>query len=251
MNQAKTQKATYAMYPKYLWFFILSYAMVISISNWFDARPVEIFHHAIFPGAMIFPLSFLISDIVTEVYGFKNARLAIWSAFLFNFIFILFGQCIIHLPSPKFAVDNAAFDRLLSLNMWIVIGSFCSYLVSEPLNSMIVSKLKIYYRGRNMGLRFLLSTIIASGLDSTIFTLISFGHIYSTNNLISLIINIWAIKVIVEIIGLSFSVRLAKRIKEKEQLDIYDYGTSYTLLSVSASYEPDNNHLHNNTKDAI
>ncbi len=81
---------TIELFPKYLWFLILSYSMIIAISNWFDARLVEIFHFVISPGAVIFPLTFLVSDIITEVYGYKHARLAIWSAFIFNILFILF-----------------------------------------------------------------------------------------------------------------------------------------------------------------
>ncbi len=76
-------------HPKYLWFLILSYSMIIAISNWFDARLVDIFGMVISPGALIFPITFLLSDTITEVYGYKHARRAIWSAFLFNVIFHL------------------------------------------------------------------------------------------------------------------------------------------------------------------
>src|ERR1700736_166731 len=89
--------------PKYLWFLILSYSMMIAISNWFDSRLILLFGISISPGAMSFPFTFLISDIITEVYGYKNARKAIWAAFLFNIIFLAYGQIVIHMPSPSFA----------------------------------------------------------------------------------------------------------------------------------------------------
>src|SRR3989338_6179085 len=109
-------------HPKYLWFLILSYSMIIAISNWFDARLVEIFGMAISPGTLIFPITFLLSDVITEVYGYKHARRAIWSAFLFNLIFIGYGQLLIHLPIPSFATDNENFNKIISVNIFIIIG---------------------------------------------------------------------------------------------------------------------------------
>ncbi len=73
-----------SQYPKYLWFLILSYSMVLAMSNWYDSRIILIFGMSITPGALIYPITFLLSNMITEVYGFKNARLAILTALLFN-----------------------------------------------------------------------------------------------------------------------------------------------------------------------
>lgn len=231
--------------PKYLWFLILSYSMVIAMSNWFDARLVEIFGMPISPGTLIFPITFLLSDMITEVYGYKHARRAIWSAFLFNIIFICYGQLLIHLPSPSFAQDNTLFNKLLSVNIFIIIGSFSSYIVSEPINSYILAKLKQKYQGRYIAIRFVLSTIIASFLDSVIFASIAFGRVYTTHDIVRIIIDIWITKTIIEIVGLPFSIRLAKFLKKSEQLDIYDYGTNFTPLSFEANYSTNNNKYKN------
>ena len=71
---------------KYMWFLMLSFSMVISIANWYDARLISLFGVVTSPGALIFPISFILSDTITEVYGYKNARLMMWAAFLFNVI---------------------------------------------------------------------------------------------------------------------------------------------------------------------
>jgi uncharacterized integral membrane protein (TIGR00697 family) len=231
--------------PKYLWFLILSYSMVIAMSNWFDARLVEIFGMAISPGTLIFPITFLLSDMITEVYGYKHARRAIWSAFLFNIIFICYGQLLTHLPSPSFSKDNVLFNRLLSINIFIIFGSFTSYIVSEPINSYILAKLKQKYRGKYIAIRFVLSTIISSFLDSLIFASIAFFRIYSAHDIIKIIIDIWLTKTVIEIIGLPFSIRLAKFLKKSERLDIYDYGTNFTPLSFEANYSTNNNKYKN------
>src|SRR5687768_10986229 len=91
---------------RFLCFITLSYTMVLVLSNWFDARLVRIWHLDTDAGTLIFPLTFLLSDLITEVYGYKYARRAIWVGFLFNVIFFAYGQLIINLPSPAYATNN-------------------------------------------------------------------------------------------------------------------------------------------------
>lgn len=232
-------------FPKYLWFLILSYSMIYSMCNWFDARLVMIFGLSISPGVILFPITFLVSDVITEVYGFKHARIAIWSALFFNVIFVIFGQVILHMPSPSFANENDAFNKVLQLDTWVILGSFASYIASEPINSILISKLKIYFRGKYMGIRFVISTIIASFLDSYIFAIISFSNFYSLPHVLNVGFNIWIVKIVVEIIGLPISIRVAKIIKRKENIDIYDISTSYNLFSLDNTYPIENNKINN------
>ena len=227
--------------PKYLWFLTLSYTMVIVLANWFDPRLIRIFNLDTDAGTIIFPLTYLLSDLITEVYGYKHARRAIWCGFLFNALFIMYGQIIIHLPSALYPTHNAMFDQLLAANARIIIASAISYLCAEPLNSYVMAKLKIKMSGRWIGVRFVASTFLASGLDSAIFGVIAFYGVMSNHNLWVLIVTMWFIKVFIEIIGLPISIRLARKLKQKEQLDIYDKRTQFTILSLDARYEQKDN----------
>src|SRR5580698_9806122 len=137
--------------PRYLWFLTLSYCMIIVLVNLFDGRLVHLFSLDTDAGTLIFPLTFLLSDLITEVYGYQQARRAIWCGFLFNLIFILYGQIVIHLPSPDYAIiNNNKFDEIMAMNIRIIIASMLSYLCSEPLNSFIMAKLKIYFSGHKL-----------------------------------------------------------------------------------------------------
>lgn len=227
--------------PKFLWFITLSYTMVIIFANWFDARLIRIFNLNTDAGTLIFPLTFLLSDLITEVYGYKYARIAIWCGFLFNVLFILYGQLIIHMPSPHYQTNNAIFDQLLTMNIRIIIASAISYFSSEPLNSLVIAKLKIKMKGKHMGLRFVLSTFLASGTDSFIFGCVAFYSVLNSENLISLILTMWFIKVMIELIALPISIRLAKNLKRTEGLDIYDNNTNFNFLTLEAHYKPDDN----------
>ncbi len=230
--------------PRYLWFLVLSYSMVIVLANWFDPRLVHIFGLDTDAGTLIYPLTFLLSDLITEVYGYKQARRAIWYGFLFNAVFIIYGQIVIHLPSPAYPTNNQMYDQLLAMNFRIIIASAISYLISEPMNSLIMAKLKIKMLGKHMSVRFILSTVAASGIDSVIFGSIAFYGTMSNGNLIALILTMWLIKVIIEVLGLPVSTWLAKKLKTKEQLDIYDTQTKFNLFSLDASYKNTDNQFH-------
>jgi len=234
---------TIRIQPKYLWFLILSYSMVMVLANWFDPRLVKLFGVVTDAGTLIFPLTFLLSDMITEVYGYKHARRAIWCGFLFNGLFLLYGYLVTHLPSPSYATQNAAFDQFMASDARIILASAISYLCAEPLNSFIMAKLKIKLAGRAMGFRFVFSTLIASGFDSCIFSLIAFYGIIKNPELLSLTLTMWLIKVIIEILGLPLSIKLTKKLKQAEHMDIYDRETQFNLFSLKVDYETKDNLL--------
>lgn len=224
------------------WFLTLSYTMVLVMANWFDARLVQIFSLVTDAGTLIFPLTFLLSDAITEVYGYKYARRTIWVGFLFNLLFLGYGQLVIHLPSPSFYVhNNELFHELLSTSSRIILASFSSYLIAEPLNSYFLAKLKIKMNGRWMSMRFVASTVCAAALDSTIFSLIAFSGTMSGHDLFVLITTMWGIKVVIEILGIPISTRLCRKLKEYEKVDMYDTNTNFTLLSLNTQYSDKQN----------
>ncbi len=224
-----------------LWFITLTYTVVILLANLFDPRLIKFFGLTTDAGTLIFPFTFLLSDLITEVYGYKHARRAIWCGCMFNFLFIAYGLLVTHMPSPEETANNEMFDTIFKMDARIIIASIFSYFASEPVNSLVTAKLKIKMQGTYMGIRFLLSKIIASGIDSLIFGSIAFYSIMSNNNLISLILNMWLIKVMIELLGLPISVRLAKKLKQRERLDIYDTATNFKLFSLEANYTAKDN----------
>lgn len=236
MKDRTTMSNTAMPTPNFLWFLTLAYSMVIVLANWFDVRLIKIFGLTTDAGTLIFPLTFLLSDLITEVYGYKYARRAIWCGLLFNVIFILYGQIVIHLPNPDYPTHNELFDTLHAANARIIFASCISYLIAEPLNSLVMAKLKIKMQGRYMGVRFLSSTMIAAGVDSFIFGSIAFYGVMSNVNLWYLILTMWFIKVVIEILGLPLSIRLAKILKQKEALDIYDKRTDFGLFTLDTKY---------------
>ncbi len=219
-----------------LWFLTLCYTMALVFSNWFGPRIVQIFSVTTGGGIIIFPLTFLLSDLITEVYGYKNARRAIWYGFLFNIIFLIYGQIVIHLPSPSFATQNSNFDALFSANARMVIASLISYFIAEPLNSYLLSKLKILTNGKYLSVRFVFSTLVSSSLDSAIFSMIAFYGVFSNKDLLVLAVSMWLLKTAIEILGLPLSMWLVSYLKKREQVDIYDRSTNFNLFKIETAY---------------
>lgn len=236
------------VHSNYLWFLTLAFSMVIVLSNWFDPRLITFFGLTTDAGTLIFPCTFLLSDLITEVYGYKFARRAIWCGFLFNAIYILYGQIIIHMPSPSYKTNNQIFDSLLAVDARIIFASCMSYLCSEPLNSFLMAKIKIKMNGRLVGLRFLSSTIVASAVDSALFTFLAFYGSMTNHDLISLAATMWLIKISIELLGLPLSITLSNKLKVKEKIDMYDKGTRFNIFSLDTEYKNKNNsYLHTST----
>ncbi|MBB71197.1 MAG: hypothetical protein CMF50_02210 [Legionellales bacterium] len=238
-----TTTHTITMQPRFLWFLMLCYTMAMVLANWFDPRLIHIFGLNTDAGALIFPLTFLFADLITEIYGYKHTRRAIWCGFLFNILFLIYGQIVIHLPSPSYATHNEIFNDLMTMDGRIILGSIVSYFLAEPLNAIILAKLKIKMQGKAVGSRYVLSTFIAAGFDSVFFSTIAFYGMMSNNNLVEFIITLWFIKVAVEILGLPISLPLTKKLKRLEGLDIYDKHTKFNFLSLEGDYSSEDNLL--------
>jgi uncharacterized integral membrane protein (TIGR00697 family) len=248
MNKKPTKIVSF---PKHLWFLMLSYSMVIVLANWVDARLIQLGPLMTDAGTLVFPITFLLSDMITEVYGYKNARRAIWCGFFFNFIFIFYGLLISALPSPEFANTNEVFDTLLAVNFRIVVASTISYITAEPLNAFIMASLKIRMHGKHMWARFMLSTFLASAIDSIIFSVLAFWGMMPFRNLCVLMFTMWFLKVIIELIGLPISIPITNRLKQSEKLDVFDNNTKFNLFNLDEEYLSTDNHYHANTKEPL
>ncbi|CAM2875396.1 MULTISPECIES: queuosine precursor transporter [Vibrio] len=227
----------------YLWFLVMSYSIVIILSNWFAGRLISLSgDFSTGAGALIFPLAFLLSDIITEVYGYKWARVAVWCGFLFNTIFLVLGQIVILLPSPDYAIQsNEMFDSVLQTSGRIVIASILAYLIAEPVNSYIMAKTKVWFNGKYMGVRFILSTTVASFIDSNIMGTVAFYGKMPLYELFIFNVTLCFVKVFIELIITPLSTSFTRRLKDIEGSDIYDIDTNFNIFSFDTKYSEKSN----------
>ncbi len=130
-------------------------------------------------GAILFPLIYILGDVLTEVYGYKYARRAIWMGFAAMLIAVLCFTIVRYLPPAAAYGQQAAYEAVLGFFPRIVLASLAAYLVGEFLNSYIMAKLKLKTKGKKLWLRLIGSTLVGELFDTIVFCLIAFGGILS------------------------------------------------------------------------
>ncbi len=184
------------------------------------------------PAAVIvFPISYIFGDVLTEVYGYREARRAIWSAFLANAVAVLVFVAAERLDSAPFWQDQQAYEAILGQTWRIVSASFAAFLVGEFANSIVLSRLKVATQGRFLWLRTISSTIIGQGLDSAIFITIAFAGREGIE-LWPLIWKQWLFKVLFEAIATPFTYAAVTLLKRLEGIDTYDRDVDLNPVAV-------------------
>jgi len=186
----------------------------------------------ILPAAVVlFPLSYIFGDILTEVYGYRWARRVIWLGFLCNLVFVIIAQIGQVLPPAPHWEWQEAYESILGYTPRLLVASFCGYLVGEFANSFVLAKMKILTRGRWLWSRTIGSTIVGQGLDTVIF--ITGAYFGAPFFVPIMILHHWLAKILFEAIFTPFTYSVVNFLKRKEAIDTYDYQTNFNPFSVS------------------
>jgi queuosine precursor transporter len=178
-------------------------------------------------GIVIFPISYVIGDVLTEVWGYGAARRVIWLGFACNALMVaviwLGGQ----LPPAPFWTGDAAYAEILGHTPRIVAASFVAYLVGEFANSFVLAKLKIATRGRWLWLRTIGSTVVGQALDSGVFVTLAFAGTVPLGVLTEIIGGQWVFKALYEAAATPLTYAAVAWLKAREGVDTYDHETDF------------------------
>jgi hypothetical protein len=207
---------------KYLPLLTALFVTILIVSN-IIAVKIGAFGGYFLPVAVVlFPLGYVLSDIITEVYGFKAMRRVIWTGFLCNLVAVLAITIGSKIPAAPFFDAQDAYARILGATPRLLIASFIAYLIGEFTNSYILSRLKVKTKGKYLWLRTITSTLIGEGLDSAIFISIAFAGILPAAQLHMLIFTQWLFKVGVEVILTPVTYGAVAALKKTEKIDTFD-----------------------------
>lgn len=189
----------------------------------------------ILPAAVvIFPISYIFGDVLTEVYGYARSREVIWIGFACNALavaaFVIGGL----LPAAGFWDGQAAWDRILGYTPRILLASFVAYLVGEFLNSFVLAKLKVATRGRWLWLRTISSTLLGQAADSLVFITLAFAGTIPLTALFTLIVTQWLFKVVYEIVATPLTYGVVGVLKRAEHEDYYDTETNFNPFRLNS-----------------
>jgi uncharacterized integral membrane protein (TIGR00697 family) len=209
------------------------FAICLLISNILATKIILIGSWAAPAGVLIFPIAYIINDVIVEVWGYQKARLIIWSGFAVNLLAALFFTLAIVVPAAPFWQNQAAFSTILGSTPRIIAASLLAYLIGSFLNAFVMSKVKVLMKGKDFSVRAILSTLVGETADSFIFILIAFAGNLPMNVLIGMIFTQACIKTVYEIIILPFTIVVVKWVKKVEGTDTYDEAISYNPFSIT------------------
>jgi uncharacterized integral membrane protein (TIGR00697 family) len=203
------------------------FVAVLLISNVASTKILQLWTFTFDGGTILFPLSYIFNDVLTEVYGYKKSRRVIWvgffSALLMSLIFWIVGELK---PAPDWT-NQPAYMAILGQTPRIVIASLIAYFSGEFSNSYTLARMKMFTRGRWLWARTIGSTIVGELVDTVLFVLIAFYGVLTPGLLLSVAISNYIFKVGFEVVATPFTYQCVNFLKKAEQEDVFDYQTDF------------------------
>jgi uncharacterized integral membrane protein (TIGR00697 family) len=187
----------------------------------------------VLPAAVVvFPISYICGDVLTEVYGYRMARRVIWLGFLCNLLAVFAIYLGGILPAAPVFEAQEAYDRILGYTPRLLAASFLAYLVGEFANAIVLAKMKAATNGRFLWSRTIGSTLVGQGLDSLVFIVLAFVGIIPVSAMLVAVFAQWLFKSVYEVLATPLTYVVVNRLKRAEGLDVYDRDTQFNPLLI-------------------
>lgn len=205
-------------------------------SNFFVPRLWHVAGHLQLSGAvLLFPVTYILNDCVTEVYGYRKARFVIWMAFVLSAFVAIMAQLVCWLPAPMQEDSRPvaeAFNSLFAMVPRTTVASLFAFFVGSTVNAWIMSRMKVSSRGKGFGWRAILSSLGGEAADSLIFFPLVFWGVLSLPAAVQLAVTQICAKVLYEIVALPLTSWFVNSVKRAEGIDVIDDGVSYNPFKI-------------------
>ncbi len=214
---------------RYYDFVMAAFVAILLLSNLIGAAKLADVGGFIFgAGILFFPLGYVIGDVLTEVYGYARARRVIWAGFA-GLVFMAFmSWVVVSLPPAAGWEGQAAYESVFGQVWRIVIASVTAFWAGEFVNSYVMARMKIWTKGKHLWSRTIGSTVVGQGVDSLIFYPLAFWGVWSKEQVITVMITNWLLKVGWEAVLTPVTYAVVGWLKRKEGVEIFDEGTDFT-----------------------
>ncbi|MFC1859036.1 queuosine precursor transporter [Thermodesulfobacteriota bacterium] len=211
------------------WFVIIAAIFVTCLitANIMAVKLITLAGFVLPAAIIIFPISYIVGDVLTEVYGYRQARQVIWLGFFCNVIAVVAIWMGGLLPAASIWDGQEAYERILGYTPRILVASFIAYLIGEFSNAFVLAKMKIATQGRWLWTRTIGSTIVGQGLDSLVFITLAFAGKIPLKGLATMIVTQWLVKSLFEALLTPLTYLGVNFLKRQEQIDAYDHGTRF------------------------
>ncbi|MDO5074940.1 MAG: queuosine precursor transporter [Bacteroidales bacterium] len=223
MNSQKTVSLSFMLMG-------ILFCVCLIASNLLESKVLQFGPISITAGFLVFPISYILNDVIAEVWGFRKVRLIIWLGFLMNFFVVTIGKVAVALPAAPFWQGEEHFDFIFGLAPRIAAASLLAFMVGSFLNAWVMSRMKLASQGRHFSLRAVVSTLVGETADSLIFFPIAFIGLMPIEEMWKLMAIQIVAKTLYEILILPITIRVVAWVKRFEKTDIYDLDVSYNFL---------------------
>ena len=215
------------------WRFVSVAALFVTClltANILAPKLILVFGFAVTVGVIVFPLSYVVGDVLTEVWGYAVARRVIWIGFACNAFMaaaLWLGGLV---PPAPFWTGQAAWEQTFAQTPRIVVASFVAYLVGEFANSFVLARMKVATHGRWLWMRTIGSTLVGQALDTAVFITVAFAGVLPGGVLASLVLGQWLVKVLYESVATPLTYAAVGWLKSAEQVDAFDDQTDFNPI---------------------
>ena len=221
---------------RYFDYVMAAFVAILLLSNLIGAAKLATIEGFTFgAGILFFPLSYVIGDVLTEVYGYANARRCVWTGFG-ALLFMAFMSFVVVAMPPAAGWDGqAAYVSVFGSTWRIVAASVLAFWAGEFVNSFVLARMKIITQGRHLWARTIGSTIFGQGVDSLIFYPVAFLGIWSTTQVLTVMVTNWLLKVLWEALLTPVTYAVVGWFKAREGVDLYDRGTDFSPFAKASA----------------
>ena len=210
--------------------FSILFCVCLIAANVLETKQIAVGPISLTGGLIVFPVSYIINDCVCEVWGYRKARLLIWTGFAMNFFFVMLGAVCDWIPGASYWQNDAGFHAIFGLAPRIAAASFVAFLFGSFANAYVMSRMKIHDGGRRFSARAILSTVAGESIDSAIFFPLALGGVVPADELPQLMLWQVILKTAYEVVALPVTIRIVAALKAHEGEDAYDEGISYNIF---------------------
>ncbi len=219
---------------RYFDFVMAAFVTILLLSNVLGAgkvATVDLPGIGVWPfgaGILFFPVSYVIGDVLTEVYGYARARRCIWAGFGAMLFMAFMAWVVVALPPAPSWAGQDAYEQVFGQVPRIVLASIAAFWAGEFVNSYVLARMKIWTRGRHLWTRTIGSTLVGQGVDSLIFYPLAFYGVWDNGTLLTVLATQWVLKVGWEALLTPATYAVVGWLKRREGVDVYDQGTDFT-----------------------
>jgi len=183
-------------------------------------------------GILFFPLSYVLGDVLTEVYGYARARRVVWAGFAAVGFMAFMSWVVVAMPPAPGWDGQSAYEAVFGLTPRIVLASMIAFWAGELANAFVMARMKVATKGKHLWTRTIGSTIVGQGVDSLIFYPIAFLGIWTTTQVFTVLVTNYILKVLWEALLTPVTYRVVSALKKAEGVDVFDADTNFTPFSV-------------------